>query len=396
MCVRGPASANLRRRPDGQSGNGGRHAGDSDFGAAELQPSGRGPAPLHAWLRLSDVSQRGSGGAEHRPRCAAGRHRCRGVASPGAAHDRAAFPPRCLERVFWAGGQHRYCRRRPLRPRPRSPPRSEPAHRAVLRRLRRRHESGAGGRRCLRLPAVVGVDVAHLVGARHLRPQECRGAPRRPCLPGHGGHRHHGAAVRFRRHGGAGRRLCLRQHARRPLDPSHCRAGAGGGPRGGRLQGGHCPSARMAAACPSRRPQPRLGPDERGDDQGRGLRLHPHRVRPAWRAHLVVEHDRAGAGRRQRSVGRALCPHAARPQAAARLSHGGEHRHHLHRPRPCACLRGQRHAVPGRACADGSALPRLQPFAVQGPACFSARAPCCMRPASATWRRWAALSTTCR
>ena len=33
---------------------------------------------------------------------------------------------------------------------------------------------------------------------------------------------------------------------------------------------------------------------------------------------------------------RALCRHAARPEAAARLQHGREHRHHLRRPRACA------------------------------------------------------------
>ena len=59
-----------------------------------------------------------------------------------------------------------------------------------------------------------------------------------------------------------------------------------------------------------------------------------------WWSMLVL-----GARRRHRGDGRALRADAARSQAAARLSHRREHRHHLHRPRPRAGLPGQRHAA---------------------------------------------------
>ena len=65
------------------------------------------------------------------------------------------------------------------------------------------------------------------------------------------------------------------------LDPGACRR---------RFQGRRGAVARLAAARASRRAQPRLRADERRDDQGRGLRLRPHRVRPAGPAGLVVEH----------------------------------------------------------------------------------------------------------
>ena len=62
-------------------------------------------------------------------------------------------------------------------------------------------------------------------------------------------------------------------------------------------------------------------------------------------AGVVVGHGGAGARRHHGRYGRALCADAARSQAAARLSHGREHRHHLHRPGPGAGLQGARHAV---------------------------------------------------
>ena len=68
-------------------------------------------------------------------------------------------------------------------------------------------------------------------------------------------------------------------------------------------------------------------------------------ARPAG---LVVEHGRACARRHHRRHGRALCADAARPQAAARLSHGREYRHHLHRPRARARVQGARHGCSPR------------------------------------------------
>ena len=67
-----------------------------------------------------------------------------------------------------------------------------------------------------------------------------------------------------------------------------------------RIKGRSRAAACLAAARPSGGAKPCLGADERRHDQGRGLWLHPHRLRPARPAELVVEHDRAGACRRHR------------------------------------------------------------------------------------------------
>ena len=73
---------------------------------------------------------------------------------------------------------------------------------------------------------------------------------------------------------------------------------------------------------------------------------------PAWWWSMVV----LVARRRHRGARRALRADAARPEAAARLPHGREHRHHLHRPRPGARLRGQRDAGFAAALALTAAL----------------------------------------
>ena len=74
-------------------------------------------------------------------------------------------------------------------------------------------------------------------------------------------------------------------------------------------------------------------------------------------AGMVVEHAGAGARRHHLRHGRALRADAARSEAAARLSHGREYRHHLHRPWACARLPGLRarlgrgaRASPRRCC----------------------------------------------
>ena len=54
-----------------------------------------------------------------------------------------------------------------------------------------------------------------------------------------------------------------------------------------------------------------------------------------WWSMLVL-----AARRHHRGDGRAVCADAARSQAAARLPHGREHRHHLHRARPRAGVQG--------------------------------------------------------
>ena len=104
-----------------------------------------------------------------------------------------------------------------------------------------------------------------------------------------------------------------------------------------RLQGRPGAAARLAAARASGGAEPRLGADERRHDQGRGLRASSAScsicsATPAWWWSMVVL---ALAGITARD-GRALRADAARPEAAARLSHGREYRHHLHRPRPGA------------------------------------------------------------
>src|SRR6185437_15399697 len=110
-----------------------------------------------------------------------------------------------------------------------------------------------------------------------------------------------------------------------------------------------------------------LGAGERRHDQGRNLQLRASRLRPSRRAELVVEHDRAGAGRRYRRFGRALCADGARSEAAPRLSHRREYRHHFHRPRPCAGLSRQRRRLGGGTGADRGALPCAESLALQEP-----------------------------
>ena len=55
-----------------------------------------------------------------------------------------------------------------------------------------------------------------------------------------------------------------------------------------RIEGRHRTFARLVATRPSGSSQPCLRPDERRHDQGRDLRIRPHRLRPAGNACLVV------------------------------------------------------------------------------------------------------------
>ena len=229
---------------------------------------------------------------------------------------------------------------------------------AVLPGVPRRHEPRGPGRRRLHLPARLGVHVADLLGAGHGAPPRAGQRACRLRLPGHGELRHAFTPARVRPARGPERRLRVRCDPERLSAAQPGRSGAGAGPARRRLQGRPRAAPRLAAARPPGRPQPRLGADERGHDQGRGLRLRAHRARPSGPARLVVEPGRAGTRRHHGGAGRALRAHAARSEAPARLPHGREHRHHLHRAWPGARLRGQRHGLCGRARVDRGAVPR--------------------------------------
>ena len=146
----------------------------------------------------------------------------------------------------------------------------------------------------------------------------------------------------------------------------------------------------LAAAGASGRAQPRLGADERRDDQGRGLRFHPHRLRPARPAAMVVEPAGAQPWRRHRGHGRALCIDAARPQARAGLFDHREYRFDLRLARPGAGVQGLRHE---RSPPRSRSPPRCCMCSIircSRACCFSAPAPCSTPPAPATWNNSAA------
>ena len=179
---------------------------------------------------------------------------------------------------------------------------------AVLSGLPRRHEPGRARRRRLHVPVRLGADVARLLGAGAWRITASAGNARAGfvylLMATFSGA---GAAARLRPAGRRRRRLRLRRDAARASAAGWRRgAGADAGADRRRIEGRPGAAACLAAARASRRAQPRLRADERRDDQGRRLRLHPHRVRPARRAQpggpAVVG---AGAGRRHRGARRA-------------------------------------------------------------------------------------------
>ena len=210
---------------------------------------------------------------------------------------RSAFPSRCAFGLFPCRGQSRRGRGQPVRARIR-PPRACPAPgAAVLSGVSRRHEHRRARRRRVHFSSVMGIHVAVVVGAGHGASSRQRQRPRGIRLFDHGELRHARAAAYLRPAGGARWRLCLCRHPRRASlagarglhsDPCADRR---------RLQSRPRAAARLVAARASGGAEPRLGADERGDDQGRRLRLRAHRVRPARHARLVVEHGRARARR---------------------------------------------------------------------------------------------------
>ena len=109
-----------------------------------------------------------------RSRAGVGRH-----PAARAALARRAFPHRCAVGVLSRRRQSRRRGGEPVRARLWPPRNVASARAAVLSGLSRRHESGRHGGRRLQLPGVVGIHVAHLVGAGGLASPACA----RICAP---------------------------------------------------------------------------------------------------------------------------------------------------------------------------------------------------------------------
>ena len=182
---------------------------------------------------------------------------------------------------------------------------------AVLSRLSRRHESRA------RSPTTptpswsswefMSLASWALVMAHHRGARECA---RRLRLYRHGELRRRSRCCSPSACWRARRRLCFRRDPRAPAGRAGlggARACAGAGRR--RLEGRPGAAARLAAARPSGRAEPCLGADERRHDQGRRLRLHPHRLRSAGPAGLVVGRCRCSSSAARPARASASCTH---------------------------------------------------------------------------------------
>ena len=287
--------------------------------------------------------------------------------------DRRALSSRCPIRILPGRGWPRCCGRESVRARLREARAGARARAAILSGIPCRHEPRRPRGRCVQLPGVLGIHVAVVVGAGHGAPPSARQCAGGVHLSGHGELRHARPAAGLRSAGRHRRRLRLCGHARAAPFSGHRCAGALPDPARRRLQGRARAAARLASARASGSPQPRFRADERRHDQGRRLCLRAHRVRPARRSGVVVEHARAGARRHHLRDGRAVCADAARPQAALGLSYGGEYRDHLHRIRLGTGLRGPRHGLGSGAGAHRRAPARAQPCGVQEPAVLRCR-----------------------
>ena len=265
------------------------------------------------------------------------------VAAVRAAMARRAFPHRCAFRVL---SRRRQSRRRARPPSMHSAMAAMSLNRsACCRSIRRfsRHEPGRARRRRLQLPVGVGVHVARVLGARAGALTATQATARAGfvylvmasfgtlalllafgLLAGpDGGYAF--AAIRA---------ACARLRSR-------CSALVLALARR-RIQGRAGAAACLAAARPSGGAEPCVGADERRHDQGRHLRLHPHRVRPLgpparWWGLPVL---RLGGITAVLGVLYALMQNDLK--RAARLQHGREYRHHLRRPRPRPRIPGQR------------------------------------------------------
>src|SRR6266496_2446967 len=220
---------------------------------------------------------------------------------------------------------------------------------------------------------VTGVQTCALPISGHGPPSTARQRARRLHLSVDGEFRHVVAPALLRLARRSRRRLRIRGDARRGCFADDRRDGSRAGAAGSGLQGRHRAAPCLVAARASGGAQPCLRAHERSDDQGRGVRVHPHRVRLGGAAGLVVGRGGAALRRRQRDSRRAPRLDGARSQAPPRISHRRKHRHHLHRPRARPRLPRQRHARAGGVGTDRGALSRLQPFGVQEPALLRRR-----------------------
>ena len=93
---------------------------------------------------------------------------------------------------------------------------------------------------------------------------------------------------------------------------------------------------------------------------------------PQWWWSMVV----LATGRGHHGDGRALCVDAARSQAPARLSHGGKHRHHLHRAGARARVQGVRPEMGGGARAHRRCCCMCSTTRCSRACCFLVPAPC--------------------
>ena len=190
-------------------------------------------------------------------------------------------------------------------PRLRPPRARAAAGAAVLSRLSRRHEARSARRRRLHVPDDVGAHVARVLGAGDGASREAENARAGFVYIVMASFGTLALLLAFGLLAGAGGGYAF--DAMRAAPPSRRRRGAGAAPGADRrrLEGGPRAAARLAAARPSRRAEPCLGADERRDDQGRGLRLRPHRLRSRRPAGLAVE--RAGARARRGDRAASAC-----------------------------------------------------------------------------------------
>ena len=277
----------------------------------------------------------------------------------------------------------------------------EHAQHALLPRLHRRDGADLARGRRLRPGLRVRADVARLLGDG-AGPARGSGLARRgSALSRHGGVRRgvpDPGAGAARPCGVLGPRSPLRGDARCPPGGLARRRGAGARAAGRGIEGRAGAAACLAAARASRRTEPRLGADVRGDDQGGALRR------------------RSGccsicAGRCSRCGGACRCWRWARLRRCSaalraniepdlKIDAGGEHdrecRSHRDRHRPRAGRAGGRPAGAGGTGARAARCCTRSIMACSRRCCSSARARRSTARAAGCWSGSAGSSTPCR